>query len=125
MVCSYERRGCWCLSLMFVAMAFFSPISTIFAQELNQSSPLSAEQVARADISFKVISVEGGYGYDIYVDGKRMIHQAHIPGIAGVAGFRTKEDSQKVAELVIRKLKNKEMPPTITEEELRKLKVID
>jgi len=86
----------------------------------------SAEQVSKANLSYKVIAAEGnGYGYDVYADGRILIHQPTVPGQPGISGFRKKSDSEKVAELVIRKLKNGEVPPTVTEEELKKLKVID
>jgi hypothetical protein len=99
-------------------MASLGPVSTISAQ--------SAEKIAKANITYKVISVEkGGYGYDVFVDGKKLIHQTNIPGQPGVAGFKKKEDSKRVAELVVRKLKNRELPPSVTEQELRQLKVID
>lgn len=125
-VCSYENSRRTCVGAMLALTCLLGSISTIFAQGATQSSAASAEQVAKGNITFKVIAVgAGGYGYDVFVDGKKLIHQPNIPGQAGVTGFKTKEDSQKVAELVIRKLKNKEMPPAITEEELRQLKVIN
>jgi hypothetical protein len=84
------------------------------------------EQLAKANITYQVFfDQQRGYGYDVFVDGKKLIHQPNIPGLAGTAGFRTKDDSERVAELVIRKMKNNEMPPAITEQELRQLKVID
>jgi len=101
---------------LIVVIAFFCSISTISAQE--QTKPV--------DLTYKVIVAEGGgYGYDIYKDGRKLIHQPNIPGQPGMAGFKKKEDSRRVAELVIKKIKNKEMPPSITTEELRQLKVID
>lgn len=111
---------------LIVVMAFFGSFSTVFGQAATKPASMpTAEQVAKARITYEVIEGQEGYGYDIYMDGKKLIHQPYIPGIAGTAGFRKKEDSQRVAELVIRKLKNKEMPPAVTEQELRQLKVID
>ena len=82
--------------------------------------------VPKGNATYNVIAVQGGgYGYDVFADGKRMIHQTTIPGRPGNSGFKKKSDAEKVAKLVIRKLKNNEIPPTITEEELRKLKVIE
>lgn len=42
----------------------------------------------------------------------------------GNVNFKTKADAEKVAKLVIDKIKKGEMPPTVTIEELQKLKVI-
>jgi len=39
-------------------------------------------------------------------------------------GFATEEDAMKVAELVIKKMRNNEMQPTVTVEELRGMGVL-
>ena len=52
------------------------------------------------------------------------IHQPSIPGMPGNDGFKTKADAEKVAQLVIKKIKKGEMPPTVTVEEMKKMKVI-
>lgn len=64
------------------------------------------------------------WGYDIYIDKKILIHQPTIPGLAGKEGFKTKSDAGKVARFVIEKLKKGEMPPSVSKEELRALKVL-
>jgi len=74
------------------------------------------------EYTFKTIQVHNNtWGYDIYVNDKIKIHQPNIPGKAGNEGFKKKEDTQKVAELVINKMKKGEMPPTVTKEELKNL----
>jgi hypothetical protein len=73
----------------------------------------------------RIIPSEGGtFGYEILKDGRPMIRQANIPGIPGNSGFTTEADAGKVAEAVISKLKKGEMPPTVSEEELKQLKVL-
>jgi hypothetical protein len=42
----------------------------------------------------------------------------------GNEGFKTKADAEKVAKLVIDKIKRGEMPPTVSVEEMKKLQVI-
>lgn len=64
------------------------------------------------------------YGYDILNHGKVLIHQASIPGVSGNKGFDSKNNAQKVAVLVIKKIRKGEMPPTVTKEELKKLGVL-
>lgn len=61
------------------------------------------------------------FGYDIYKDSILMIHQPIVPGVQGNRGFSSKEDAQKVAELMIYKLDNGITPPSITSEELDSL----
>jgi|JI7StandDraft_1071085.scaffolds.fasta_scaffold31066_2 hypothetical protein len=74
------------------------------------------------EYAFKTVQVQNNtWGYDIYVNNKHKIHQPNIPGKAGKEGFKTKEDAQKVAELVIKKMKKGEMPPTVTKGELKNL----
>ncbi|MBL7909415.1 MAG: DUF4907 domain-containing protein [Bacteroidia bacterium] len=63
-------------------------------------------------------STLGGYGYDILVDGKIMVHQPNIPAVMGNRGFATEDDASKTATLVSFKLKNNIMPPSVTLEEL-------
>ena len=78
-----------------------------------------------ADIKAVIIPAEGNtFGYDIYVYGSVMVHQPSRPGPPGNAGFATEEDARKVAELVIQKIRNNELPPTVTIEELRELEVL-
>jgi hypothetical protein len=53
-----------------------------------------------------------------------LIIQPNKPGLSGNEGFKTQEQAQKVAELVIEKIKKGEMPPTVTIEELSELGVL-
>ena len=66
-------------------------------------------------------SEKGTFGYDVYMHGSVLVHQPSRPGLPGNAGFATEHDAMKVAELVIKKIRNNEMPPTVTMEELRAL----
>ncbi|MFN0201569.1 MAG: DUF4907 domain-containing protein [Bacteroidia bacterium] len=68
-------------------------------------------------------SPEQTFGYDIFVQGQKMIHQPYIPGVQGAKGFSTKADAERVAKLVITKIQRGEMPPTVSLEELEKLHI--
>ena len=63
------------------------------------------------------------YGYDILKHNKVLIHQQNIPGQTGLKGFQKKDDAKKVALLVIEKLSQGIMPPTIEKNELIQLKI--
>ena len=63
------------------------------------------------------------FGYDIFNDGKLLVRQPTIPGRPGLAGFKTRTDAEKVAKLVIGKIKQGQMPPTVEEKELKKLNI--
>jgi len=92
---------------------------------------LKAEKISANDKSLDSLftceiipGINNTWGYDILVDGRMKIHQPSIPGQPGNEGFNTKEKAEKVARLVIKKMKDGEMLPTITAEELKKLKAI-
>ncbi len=81
---------------------------------------------AQDKITYRVIPLpDRTFGYDIFVNGKRLIHQPHIPALPGKTGFSTKEKAGKVAEFVVRKIRRHEIPPTVTVDDLRKMKVFD
>lgn len=71
-----------------------------------------------------VPSIHQTWGYQILVNQKPFIKQLSIPAIQGKQGFKDTTAAGKVARLMIRKIKNGEMPPTITIPELKKLKAI-
>jgi hypothetical protein len=123
----YTSRCCKivCIGAIIVT-ALFESVSESYAQSTTKGLMPSAEQLAKANLTYKVIAAEGsGYGYDVFADEKMLIHQPTIPGQPGISGFRKRSDAEKVAKLVIRKLRTGEIPPAITEEELKKLKVIE
>ena len=79
-----------------------------------------------AKLTYTILnSNDNTFGYDIFVDGTRMVHQLNIPGMPGNKGFSTKANAEKVAGFIIEKIRKGEMPPTITPAELIKLKVLD
>jgi hypothetical protein len=61
----------------------------------------------------------GGFGYDISVNGKALVHQPNIPTIAGNKGFPTEQNARMVANLVIQKIKENQIPPSLTADEVR------
>ena len=80
---------------------------------------------ANTKLTYKIIDAPNHtFCYDVYADARLLIHQTSIPAMPGNEGFKTKADASKVAQLLIDKIKNGEMPPTVTIEEMQKLKVI-
>ncbi len=91
----------------------------------NTSNQQTANQYANSKFEYGVIDAPNKtFGYEISADGKVLIRQNSIPGMPGTEGFRTKNDAQKVARLAITKIQKGEFPPTISNEELKKLNVI-
>jgi hypothetical protein len=95
---------------------------TFFAVKAQQ---LPSSAGGDKNLSYKIISsVNKTWGYDIYNNGKLFIHQPSIPALPGNTGFKVKADAEKVAQLVISKVKKGEMPPTLTTQELTALNVL-
>jgi hypothetical protein len=111
----------WVLLLALLA-GWFGAVAQRKA-DTKQTFP-SAEK--NAALSYELISAANNtWGYDILSNNKLTIHQPTIPGQSGNEGFKTKEAAQKVAELVVEKMKKGEMPPTVTQEEMKKLNVLE
>lgn len=78
-----------------------------------------------AEITIKIIPVANKtFGYDILLQGNPLVHQPNIPGLPGNEGFTTRERAKKVAEFVVKKIRNNEMPPTVKIEDLNKMGVL-
>ena len=75
--------------------------------------------------AYKIIpSLNGTFGYDVFVNGRVLIHQPNRPGLPGNEGFKTEEQATTVAEFVSKKIRNNEMPPTVMLEDLKMLGVL-
>jgi hypothetical protein len=90
--------------------------------QIKQEAPRfpNSESFKNAKLTYKIISAPNNtWGYDIFKDGTICIHQNSIPGVAGINGFTTKEKAEKVAQLVVTKIQKGEMPPTVSQEEMK------
>ncbi len=120
------------LTALFITMIFMAvPETGTSTDHTNQSPSLQkgkSEQknsYANAEITIKIIpSIKKTFGYDIYFHGKLFVHQPNIPALPGNEGFTTPERAKKVAEFVVKKIKNNEIPPTVTIEDLNKMNVL-
>jgi hypothetical protein len=61
-----------------------------------------------------------GWGYDILKNGNVYIHQPYIPAVEGQRSFRNKRSAKKTARLVIKKIRNHNLP-SVTKEEIQYL----
>jgi len=81
---------------------------------------------ADAELTVKILpSANNTFGYDVLLYGRPLVHQPNIPGLPGNDGFTTRERAQKVADFVVKKIRNNEMPPTVTIEDLNKMGVLN
>jgi hypothetical protein len=110
------------IALLLVAPVYAQQQQT---EKTDNAKFPDANAFAHTKLTYKIIDAPNKtFGYDIYADGKLMIHQTSIPAMPGNDGFKAKADAEKVAQLVIKKIKKGEMPPTVSVEEMQKLKVI-
>lgn len=101
-------------------------LSRSVRKDLDKQKRAKKKMAARTHFQYFVIRTENQtYGYDIYADGNLYIHQSTIPGQGGLNGFKDTISAGKTASLVIQKIHDGEIPPTITIEDLKKMKVIE
>ena len=91
----------------------------------RQTHSSGARSPAISKLTYKIIEAsKHTYGYDVFADGRLLIHQTGIPALPGNDGFKTKEDATKIALVVMQKVQKGEMPPTISIAEMKRLNVI-
>lgn len=113
------------LSFLLIFLALNSISQTNTGQPQGVVKPTVGEADKNAGYTYTIIQASNNtWGYDIKAGKKVLIHQPVIPGLPGNEGFKTKSDAEKVARLVIGKIKKGELPPCVTIEELKKLKVL-
>jgi len=112
------------LLILFIFASLF--VTSISADEgVGKEVKEQKNPYANAELTIKIIpSAKKTFGYDILLYGKPFVHQPSIPGLPGNEGFTTKEAAQTVADFVVKKIRNNEMPPTVTMENLKALGVL-
>ena len=95
--------------------------NAILAQSIAEDT--LAHEATRTEV--KVFEGDNGWGYDIYVNDKKYIHQTTIPSVPGTLGFKTEEDAKKVGDFTANKIKRNIMPPSVTPEELDSLGIVN
>lgn len=90
-------------------------IILIFSCSAPTKEDASIKKISAPVIDATLFSSEyGGFGYDISVNGKLLVHQPNVPVVTGNKGFPTEESARKMAKLVIQKIKDNQIPPTLT-----------
>ncbi|MCW0482341.1 DUF4907 domain-containing protein [Gaoshiqia sediminis] len=70
----------------------------------------------------EVFQTEKGWGYVVKKSDHVVIHQGIIPAVPGNQSFSTKEDAEKIGQLVLKKI-NDDQHPSLTVNELDSLHV--
>jgi hypothetical protein len=113
------------LFMLFIVAGL--PQTSVSADEASGKKEVKEQKnpYANAEITIKIIpAANNTFGYDILLYGRPLVHQPNIPALPGNEGFTTKERAQKVAEFVVKKIRNNEMPPTVTIEDLNTMGVL-
>lgn len=89
----------------------------------STSAPSNGMEVKTFEVKDSV-DISQGWGYDIYVNGKKTIHQPIIPAVPGNNSFKTESDAQKVGLFAMDKMLKQGSLPTILIKELDSLGVL-
>lgn len=120
LIISFILVGLYGVSISAEGTAVKKDVKKETPQQKGKNNPY-----ANAKISTKIIpSINKTFGYDILLNGKPLVHQPSIPAMPGNNGFSSKKKAQKVADFVVKKIRNNEMPPTVTIEDLNKMGVL-
>ncbi len=100
-------------------------VSDSVMENLKREKAVLVKKMESAQVTYFIIKApDNMFGYSIFIDGQMYVEQKSIPALEGIKGFDSKEDAEKIAKMVVRKIKEGEMPPTVTPEELREQGVI-
>lgn len=113
--------------LLIIVTVTCHTVTSISADEAANKKEVKEQKnpYADAEITIMIIpSSNNTFGYDILLYKRPLVHQPNIPGLPGNDGLTTWERAQTVAEFVVKKIRNNEMPPTVTIEDLNTMGVL-
>lgn len=108
---------------MFYLTIFLFGLFSCSESSSTQKKENSANK--KVTYSYKVLKQSDScYHYKIFKDNLVFIYQQIIPAISGKKKFNSENEAKKIAELVVFKLNNSIVPPTITFHELDSLGIM-
>ena len=124
----FQRR--FKFSIGFIAAVFClavscrqnHPIENMPANPIEKSNSTPEDTITNIEV--KTFEVDGGWGYDIYLNGEKYIHQVNIPSVNGLYVFRSEADAYKVANIMVMKIRNHILPPSITQQDISNAGVV-
>src|SRR4051794_23955337 len=95
------KQTAFFISISLINASFFISITlhaqlpqTIPKQQVESKSKEKVNLFVDATLTYTIIDAPNNtFGYDIYVDGRKMIHQPSVPAVPGNAGFNSKADA--------------------------------
>ena len=83
-------------SCMSITMLFAQATSAPAQPDGSAAKFPAASAYANTKLTYKIIDgPKQTYGYDVFADGRLMIHQTSAPALPGNVGFKTKEDAKR------------------------------
>ncbi|MBI4649653.1 MAG: DUF4907 domain-containing protein [Bacteroidia bacterium] len=77
---------------------FFTLFFSTFCFAQNQINTMDNKNNNQPKTNYTVTVIpapENTFGYEIFADGKKYIHQENIPSMQGIKGFSTKQQAEK------------------------------
>ena len=109
---------------ILIILFFQLLVDQVSANNVNTTKPPQVIIYSHPDTTYRIVSSNANtYGYEILVNGKVFIRQKNIPGLPGLTGFKRKEDAEKCAQLVLKKMSAGILPPSIDKHELDSMNV--
>lgn len=105
----------------FITVVFFSCTSPASDERNDTSQTPKIEVNANVQIDVKTYKDSSGWGFDLYINGNKSIHQPIVPAIPGNLGFVSENDAKKTGDLMAYKIKHGIMPPAVSVYELDSL----
>jgi len=87
-----------------------SLIVLIASASIAATIPFLYARKTTKKIEYKTFHTANGWGYDILINTKLVIHQQYIPAMPEKKGFVTEEFAKRAAGSVVDKLKNNKLP---------------
>lgn len=76
---------------------------------------------SKTGLHYETFQTNGGWGYNILVKKQILIHQETIPAEATMKGFETEAEAKAMADLVVKKMRHRQLP-SVTAEEVAQIK---
>lgn len=108
----------WSKTVLFVLASTFT-VFTIVSFLLPEGTMIKTEVV---DLKAETISLEEGFGYQIWHGKNLLIRQENIPGLSGDITFTNRQEAILIAKKVVHRLKNSQNPE-ITAQDLKNLNI--
>jgi len=118
---NFLKMKLYFISILFLTMVVAALVSCQGNTPINTNNKIDHKDSVQLDS--QAYKIGDGWGYTITLGKEIYIKQPMIPVIQGIKTFASEADALKVANLVISKLKNHQLP-ALTAEELQSMGII-